>query len=77
MKKFLIIALLAAVISAVAFTGCTDSGNNNSQDKITISGAFALYPMMIAWSEEYNKINPEAGDCLEIRSLNSNKNLRQ
>lgn len=59
MNKIFIIALLAVVISAVAFTGCTDSGNTNSQDKITISGAFALYPMMIAWSEEYNKINPD------------------
>jgi phosphate transport system substrate-binding protein len=34
-----------------------------SQDKlsgqISISGAFALYPMAVKWSEEFRKINPE------------------
>jgi phosphate transport system substrate-binding protein len=26
---------------------------------ITVSGAFALYPMMVKWAEEYQKIHPE------------------
>ncbi|MDP2660037.1 MAG: substrate-binding domain-containing protein [Dehalococcoidia bacterium] len=26
--------------------------------KITVSGAFALYPMMVRWAEEFQKINP-------------------
>jgi phosphate transport system substrate-binding protein len=26
---------------------------------ITISGAFALYPMMIRWAEEYHSLHPE------------------
>jgi ABC-type phosphate transport system substrate-binding protein len=26
---------------------------------ITVSGAFALYPMMVRWSEEFNKLYPE------------------
>jgi len=25
---------------------------------ITVSGAFALYPMMVKWAEEYEKVNP-------------------
>jgi phosphate transport system substrate-binding protein len=27
--------------------------------KITVSGAWALYPMMVRWSEEYRRINPD------------------
>jgi len=30
-----------------------------SVPRITISGAWALYPMMVRWSEEYGKIHPE------------------
>jgi len=25
---------------------------------ITVSGAFALYPMVIRWGEEFTKLNP-------------------
>jgi len=59
MEKVTSTILLVMVVAAVAFSGCTDSSAGNAQEKITISGAFALYPMMIAWSEEYNKINPD------------------
>lgn len=59
MKKILIIALIALVASAVLLSGCTDSAADKSQEKITVSGAFALYPLMMVWSEEYNKINPD------------------
>jgi phosphate transport system substrate-binding protein len=30
-----------------------------STPKITISGAWALYPMMVRWSEEYRRTNPD------------------
>lgn len=30
----------------------------NLQGRITISGAFALYPMMIKWSDEFRKLHP-------------------
>lgn len=29
------------------------------KSKITVSGAFALYPMMVKWAEEYQKIHPD------------------
>ncbi len=30
-----------------------------SAPKITVSGAWALYPMMVRWSEEYRRTNPD------------------
>jgi len=59
MKKILISVLLGLIIAAVLFSGCTGFANEKSQDTITISGAFALYPMMIVWSEEYKNVNPD------------------
>jgi phosphate transport system substrate-binding protein len=35
-----------------------DTTTTPNGGKITVSGAFALYPMMVKWAEEYNKINP-------------------
>jgi phosphate transport system substrate-binding protein len=53
------------MIIAVSTAGCTtspaasqDSPVSVSQ-KITISGAFALYPMMVKWAEEYQKIHKD------------------
>lgn len=59
MEKLISLALLALVVAATAFSGCTGSAEENPQEKIVVSGAFALYPMMIAWSEEYKKVNPD------------------
>ena len=52
------------IVGLVFLSGCTDSsvsGVNGAGegDTIYISGAFALYPMMIKWSEEYKKVNPD------------------
>jgi phosphate transport system substrate-binding protein len=56
-------------IALILGTGCTSSQdsstigvtdtNNSEGGKIFISGAFALYPMMIFWTEEYHKLHPE------------------
>lgn len=32
--------------------------NSNLKGRITISGAFALYPMAVKWAEEFRKIHP-------------------
>ena len=52
-KSFLLFSLLFSSVSVP---------NSFSQDKssgqISISGAFALYPMVIRWADEYRKINP-------------------
>lgn len=47
--------ILLLLLAIVASSGCTDQDSNT----IKISGAFALYPMMGIWSDEYQKENPE------------------
>ncbi len=57
MKQYV---LLIAMILALAFSaGCMGGSQAGSEDTITISGAFAIYPMMIKWTEEYQKVNPD------------------
>jgi phosphate transport system substrate-binding protein len=65
MKRSIGIFAILMVIAAIMAAGCTTSPSNTSgsapsgtTEKITVSGAFALYPMMVKWAEEYNKVNP-------------------
>lgn len=61
--------ILALMVFAVILTaGCTSAtapqsnisvnSTTSGSGKISVSGAFALYPMMVKWAEEYNKIHP-------------------
>ncbi|MBU7016234.1 MAG: substrate-binding domain-containing protein [Theionarchaea archaeon] len=43
------------MIVVLMLPGCVDQ----QADTINISGAWALYPMMVKWAEEYNKIYPD------------------
>jgi phosphate transport system substrate-binding protein len=52
-RSFLIIALL---FSSITFP--RSYSQEKSSGQISISGAFALYPMVIKWADEYKKINP-------------------
>ncbi len=54
MKNFNIIILL---VLAILFSSCASKAKKDNT--ITISGAFALYPLVIKWSEEYKKENPD------------------
>ncbi len=57
MKQYV---LLITMILALAFSaGCMGGNQIGTEDTITISGAFAIYPMMIKWTEEYQKVNPD------------------
>jgi phosphate transport system substrate-binding protein len=65
MKRSIGIITVLMIIAAILAAGCTTSPSNTSgsapsgtTEKITVSGAFALYPMMVKWAEEYNKVNP-------------------
>jgi phosphate transport system substrate-binding protein len=40
----------------ISFTSCNKKAEHNN---ISISGAFALYPLTVKWAEEYQKIHPE------------------
>ena len=55
-----LILCLALVLMVSACGGQTSSQTGGEmKGNIAISGAFALYPMMQRWAEEYQKINPE------------------
>ena len=54
MKTNLTKILIVMIIITVSFNSCKKEKNS-----ISISGAFALYPMTVRWAEEYKKIHPE------------------
>jgi len=58
MKLSIKISLLLTFIIITAPSPKTFSQEKPS-GQISISGAFALYPMVIRWADEYRKINPE------------------
>jgi phosphate transport system substrate-binding protein len=66
-KRPFFFSLLFCVISIVAFIfPACNSGNAHSDKntdalsgKITISGAFALYPLTVKWGQEFQKIHPK------------------
>jgi phosphate transport system substrate-binding protein len=53
-RSFLIIVLLIS-----SLTVPKSYSQEKKSGQISISGAFALYPMVIRWADEYKKINPE------------------
>ncbi|MBC7262728.1 MAG: PstS family phosphate ABC transporter substrate-binding protein [Chloroflexi bacterium] len=57
-------ALLSIVLALTSAVGCrekqqiTGSTTENTGKPISISGAYALYPMVVRWSEEYKARHP-------------------
>ena len=49
--------ILIAVLIGAFLSGCVDSPK--TEGTIRVSGAFALYPMMQKWGEEYTKLHPK------------------
>ncbi|MBN1277369.1 MAG: substrate-binding domain-containing protein [Deltaproteobacteria bacterium] len=60
MKKLMVFFISFLMIS---FFGCTNDQKQTEKTglagKITISGAWALYPMAVKWAEEFQKIHPK------------------
>lgn len=63
-KKLLLIALVLPLF--VSFYSCSSrdeksvkNADGTVKGTISISGAFALYPMAVLWAEEFKKLNPE------------------
>jgi phosphate transport system substrate-binding protein len=60
MKRILSYLLVVNLLFAV---GCRKEQQEQSKEQlegtITVSGAWALYPMMVKWAEEFGKIHPE------------------
>jgi phosphate transport system substrate-binding protein len=55
MKKSTLAIVITALISACFFLSC----KGGEKTKLTISGAWALYPMAVTWAEEYRRDNPD------------------
>ncbi|MEW5870457.1 MAG: substrate-binding domain-containing protein [Chloroflexota bacterium] len=53
----ILLALLALPLAACG-GGSKAQAGGDLQGNITISGAFALYPMMTRWAEEFQKLHP-------------------
>jgi phosphate transport system substrate-binding protein len=64
MKKRLWSGILVPIIIFTMFaSGCNNSSDESQsatdlQGTITISGAWALYPMVVRWGEEFQKLHP-------------------
>ncbi len=54
--------LVAALSTGLLLSGCgkatPQAGEGELSGTISVSGAFALYPMMQRWSEEFHKLHP-------------------
>lgn len=51
MKKIRILVVIAAIMASLAGVG----GRAIASERISVSGAWALYPMMVVWADEYQK----------------------
>lgn len=54
----LIIGVLISFITLTSSTGIKKSAPSDLKGNISISGAFALYPIAVKWAEEFKKIHP-------------------
>ena len=57
LRPCLAILLLTSLLAACA-PAPAQNGPPATEETISISGAFALLPMVSLWAEEYQKINP-------------------
>ena len=62
-RKIIVLVFVVSII--VGLCGCKNKDESNAktssvfQGTIRISGAWALYPMMVKWGEEFSKIHPK------------------
>jgi phosphate transport system substrate-binding protein len=59
MNKKYVAIVVAAIIIASFVSYYYLSGMAAPKEKIYVSGAFALYPLMVQWGQEYHKIYPD------------------
>lgn len=58
-KLCVLLVILALLTSACGQSGASAQSEGNLKGTITISGAWALYPMMVRWGEEFQKLHPD------------------
>jgi phosphate transport system substrate-binding protein len=54
-----ILFILALLVAGCGQAATPGQSGGKLEGTITISGAFALYPMMVRWSEEFKKLHPD------------------
>lgn len=62
LKSLISIVVLIALIGNAGCNSSNSSSGNGKDElkgKITISGAFALYPLVVKWAEEFQKLHPD------------------
>ncbi len=69
MRKFTCLLLSVVMVAAMLLSSCSSAPQASSapaqasgqelSGTIAISGAFALYPMMTIWAEQFTKLNPK------------------
>jgi phosphate transport system substrate-binding protein len=65
MRKLTLTLASLLVIASLLLAGCgattpkSQAGTNSLSGTISVSGAFALYPMMTVWADEFHKLNPD------------------
>lgn len=57
--KRITLYILAATIFVAASTNRVAAQKKELQGTLSLSGAFALYPMAVKWAEEFKKLNPK------------------
>jgi len=58
MKKIIVYFSVVLVLANVPFSKVSSQAKDDLKGSITLSGAFALYPMAVKWAEEFKKIHP-------------------
>lgn len=51
--------IIPALALMVAILAVSCASQKKKDQTISLSGAFALYPLVVKWTEEYHKINPD------------------
>jgi len=57
-RLILVIAIAIALLLPACGPNAAGPDSGKMKGTLTISGAFALYPMMTRWAEEYRRVNP-------------------
>lgn len=59
MKKTVIYVSLVALLLNVSLNKAFSQTKDDLEGTITLSGAFALYPMAVKWADEFKKLHPK------------------
>jgi phosphate transport system substrate-binding protein len=59
LRMMLILALLIVPVGCGSSSGGSSASGGDLQGTITISGAWALYPLMVRWGEEFQTLHPD------------------